>query len=748
MKRQFIKATDTYCSTDHHVSAPYLRKKFTLAFEPEEAKILICGLGFYLLYLNGQEITKGYLAPYISNPDDYCYYDEYDLTPYLKKGKNAIGIVLGNGFMNSLGGYVWDSDKSAWRGAPRVALHLEAKKGEQIFSLEADRTFRVTDSPICFDDLHYGEYYDARKEIAGWSRPDFCDRKWKYALAAKSPRGEFRKCNAEPIHQIHSVKPQRILKCKGGYIYDFGVNAAGICRLHLTGGAPGQKLIFRYAEQIRDNELYVNSVVFPEERFPNYFKNNQKDIYIAKGEPAEEWEPHFTYHGFRYVLAEGLREEQATEDLLEFEQLSSDLKTIGGFSCSDQTINTLFRMVRNSDRSNFYYYPTDCPHREKNGWTGDGALSCFHMMLLYDCEASFREWLANVRKSQDERGALPGIVPTAGWGYDWGNGPGWDAVAFDLPYVTYKFRGNTDVIRENAHMIFRYLQYILTRRNENGTVSIGLGDWASTGRRFSRFETPLEVTDSIIVMDLAAKAAEMFAAVGYSHEQAFAKSVYEDMRETIRSELLDRESATIKGRTQTAQAMGLYYGIFEPEEAEKAVSVLLDLIHEKNDSFDCGVYGMLVLFHVLSDYGYGDLALRMIVKREYPSYGHLIEIGETSLPERFMPDGAPTDSHNHHFFGDISRWFIREIAGLRVQDWQTVVIRPAFLKGIDFAEAFYDLPAGRVQVAWKRENGTISLTYSCPPAVRCRVETDQTVLCNRVDSVAAGISGEEEAHEV
>ena len=733
MEKRFIKATAKYSSLNRHIPAPYIRKSFELPFVPDRATVKVCGLGFYLLYVNGKEITKGYLAPYISNPDDYCYYDTYDLLPYLKKGKNAIGLVLGNGFMNSLGGYVWDVDKSAWRGAPRLALELEAWDGETEFRLTADRSFRVNTSPICFDDLHYGEYYDARCEIAGWSEPTFDDRKWKHALEAGIPRGELRECHAEPIRVIRTVKPERVFKSRDGYIYDFGVNSAGICKLHLANAKAGQQLTFRYAEQIRGEELYVNSVVFPEERYPDYFKNNQKDIYIAKGDPVEEWNPHFTYHGFRYVQIEGLTEEQATDDLLEFLVLSSDLQTVGGFSCSDETANTLFRMVWNSDRSNFFYYPTDCPHREKNGWTGDGAFSCFHMMMLYQCEASFCEWLANIRKSQDDRGALPGIVPTAGWGYDWGNGPAWDSVAFCLPYVVWKYRGNTEVIRENAHMMFRYLQYIRTRRAENGTIAVGLGDWASVGRRFSRFETPLEVTDSILVMDIAKKAAEMFAAIGYGLEAEFAESVSAEMRETIRRELLDTETATLKGRTQTAQAMGLYYGVFNEDEKQKAFAVLLDLIHEKNNSFDCGVLGMLSIFHVLSNFGASELAWKMITKKEYPSYGHLIEIGETTLPERFMPDGAPNDSHNHHFFGDIARWFIREVAGLRVQDWQTVTIRPSFLSEVDFAEAFYDLPAGRVSVKWKRENGKIRLNYRCPETVRLTLAVDDAVICRRED---------------
>lgn len=731
MKKNFIKATEEYCLLEKHIAAPYLRRSFELDFIPEKAEISICGLGFYCLFINGREITKGYLAPYISNPDDLCYYDNYDIIELLQKGKNTIGIILGNGFMNSLGGYVWDTDIAAWRGAPRVAFELVAEADEdKKLTVEADTECKVYPSPICFDDIHYGEYYDARNNIDGWAQPEFDDGEWKNAIPAKPPRGEFRLCEAEPIRVIDVRKPQRIIKCEEGYIYDFGVNSAGICEVNIKNASHGQQLTLRYAEQVKENELFVDSVVFPITRFPDYYENNQKDIYVCRGGESETWKPRFTYHGFRYVLVEGITEEQATEELLTYEVMSSDLARHGDFKCSDETVNKLFEMTKNSDRSNFYYYPTDCPHREKNGWTGDVATSCFHMMMLYDCRQSFKEWLANVRKSQNDIGALPGIVPTAGWGYDWGNGPAWDRAAFYLPYECWRLRGDTQIIKDNAHMMMRYLEYIMTRRNEDGTVSFGLGDWASVGRRYSKFETPLAVSDSILVMDMAKKAAEMFESIGQTHSANYARGIYLDMRNTIRTELLDKGNCILAGRTQTAQAMGLYHGIFDPDEEQKAFSVLLDLIHEKNDSFDCGILGCMKIFHVLSRFGEGKLAFKMITKKEFPSYGHLIEIGMTSLPERFMPDGAPCDSHNHHFFGDIARWFIREIAGLRVENYKTVVIKPDFTLPITSAEAYYELPAGRVSVKWDTEkDGKIRLEYVCPEGVDVSVILPESAVC-------------------
>ena len=734
MNRQFIKATNNYCTLDEKVSAPYLRKSFELDFLPEKAELKICGLGFYCLFINGQEITKGYLAPYISNPDDYCYYDKYDITELLQKGKNTIGIILGNGLINSIGGYIWDFDKAAFRDAPKVALELIAEcDGYEKICVEADESFKVSPSPIKFDDFRYGEYYDARESIENWSATDLDDSSWANAILAEAPKGEFKLCKAEPIKTEEILKPQTIIKCKDGYVYDFGVNTAGLCKLNIKDSTAGQTLTFRYFELMRDGEPFIDTTVFPISRFPDYRDLNQKDIYICRGDACEEWMPRFTYHGFRYALVSGITESQATEELLSYHVMHSELKRTGDFKCSDATVNKLFEMAVNSDLSNFYYFPTDCPHREKNGWTGDVAQSCFHQLMLYDCKRSYGQWLDNMRKTQSDEGALPGIVPTTGWGYYKANGPAWDAAAFYVPYECWRLSGDVKMIEDNAPMMKRYLEYVLTKREKNGTVAFGLGDWSSVGRHHSRPETSLAVTDSIIVMDIAKKAIEMFEAIEDTNSAILARGIYMDMRNTVRRELLDTESCTILGRTQTGQAMGLYYGVFEPCEEQKAFDVLLELIHEKNDSFDCGILGMHTVFHVLSRFGQGALAFKMITKKEYPSYGCLIENGDTSFVERFMPNGSPEDSHNHHYMGDIARWFIREIAGLKVESCKTVVIEPDFSLPISSAEAYYDLSDGRAFVKWQiNVDGDIALEYGCPSSVDCTLKLPQNVEISRL----------------
>jgi len=720
MNKNFICATNEYCSFEKYISAPYFRKSFEVDFIPEDAEISICGLGFYVLYINGINITKGMLAPYISNPDHICYYDSYNVKEYLKIGKNVISIMLGNGFNNPFGGRVWGMDRAEWCSAPRVSLDFSATSKERKIHIISDESFKVSASPIFFDELRMGEYYDANKEIDGWNKVEFDDNSWGNAIVSTAPRGDMRLCTAEPIRVTKKLSPKSIIKQEDGYVYDFGENNAGVCTLRISAYS-GQKIELWHGEELKDGNFDNTSVIFDRPGTQFYKEYGQKDIFIAKGEGIEEYTPTFTYHGFRYVFVKGITEKQANPELLIYNVMSSDLKNLGGFRCSDEIANTLFEMAERSDISNFYYFPTDCPHREKNGWTGDASMSAAHTVLLYDVEKSWCEWLNNIRLAQTEEGMLPGIVPTYEWGYEWGNGPAWDSVIFNLPYQLYKKRGNTQVIVQNANAMIRYLNYILQKRNSNGTVAIGLGDWVPVGKASEEYDVPLEVTDSIMVMDMAKKASEMFAAIGYSHQADFANEVYKDFRNVIRTQLVDKNSLVVQGESQSGQAMALYYSVFEQDEEEGAFEKLMQYISENNNNFNCGFLGMHVLFHVLSKFGQADLAYEMITKKEYPSYGHLIELGETTLTEQFMPDGVYCGSHNHHFLGDISRWFITSIAGLNVINTSKVEIKPNFIKKIDYATAYYCLPTGKVEVNWTREKEKILLIVKCAKNIQCDI---------------------------
>jgi alpha-L-rhamnosidase len=264
----------------------------------------------------------------------------------------------------------------------------------------------------------------------------------------------------------------------------------------------------------------------------------------------------------------------------------------------------------------------------------------------------------------------------------------------------------------------------MTRRSEDGTIAIGLGDWVPVGKeKSSDYDVPLAFSDSVMVMDMAKKATEMFRIIGATHEASYASAVYEDMRSAIRTHLVDTAKGLVSGTCQCGQAIGLYYGVFEPDEEANAFQLLLDLIHQKEERFDCGFLGMHCIFHVLTRFGESELAYRMITQKGYPSYGHWIDLGYTAIPEKFMPDETKAISYNHHFLGDVARWLMEAVAGLYIIDDRTVEIHPHPTGDLTFAEAWHDLPQGKVSVRWERIDGKIKLNYTCPDGVICRVRT-------------------------
>ena len=707
---KFIRAGEQFTDFDNFVPAPYFRKSFKS--EGGNAKITIGACGFYELFFNGEKITKGFLAPYISNPDHIVYFDEYDVT--LSQGENVIGVILGNGFKNNLGGYVWDFDKAAFRGAPQFAMSV-SKDGDTV--LESDTTFKTAPSPIIFDDYRFGEHYDANREIPGWCSSGFDDSGWKNAETAPAAKGELRLCEAEPIVKKNEFKAVSIKKVKDGFVYDFGINTTGLCRLNIKGAAKGQEITMRFGEGLTPDgtpdliRLWCDRSGFAADLY-------HKDVYICKGEAEEAYTPSFTYHGFQYVYVTGITDEQATENLLTFIQFYSDVKMCGGFLTSKKEITALQAATVLSDVSNLHYFPTDCPHREKNGWTADAAFSAEQYILNLTAQKSFREWMRNICKAQNAEGAIPGIVPTGGWGFAWGNGPSWDSVIAFLPLANYVYRGDKEIIKIVAPTYIKYLKYLETVKDKDGLLELGLGDWAHVGRNAEDFKAPLKVTATIMAKFIADTAAFLLNEIGLEEESAFAKEFSNTIKAAARRHLIDFNTFTVLGDCQSSQAMAIYYDIFEENEKQRAFDRLIELIEKENNRMDTGVVGGRILFDTLSLFGRQDLALKMILGPEFPSYGYWLLKGATTLWEGFKENDDVVSSKNHHFWGFISAWFIKNLAGINYnptgKNLKEVNICPNFLNELNDAEGFFDSNFGVVSSKWVRSNEFITLTVNVP----------------------------------
>ena len=690
---KFICAGEEYSTMQRRIPAPLFQKDIALEQAITKAGITVCGLGFYELYLNGKNITRGRLSPYITNSEQVVYYDYYDITALLTK-ENRFEFLLGNGMQNAFGGFIWEFEKAANRSSPKLAFAIEIAYADgSKKTVEADESVLVAESPVLSDDLRLGEIYDANKT----------EREWKPATVTRTPRGKKVLSSVPPITVAQELKPVRIFKEDDAYIYDFGINTAGVCRLQCV-AQQNQKIRLTYAEILKNGRFYTDNTTF-EHCKEQYF---QSDTYICK-EGKNDWQPTFTYHGFRYVKVEGVTAQQATPELLTYLVFHTALENIGYFSCSDEALNKLHAMTLNATLSNFHHFPTDCPQREKNGWTADAALSSAHTLLYYDAAANYKQWLIGICAAQNEQGALPGIVPTWGWGFEWGNGPAWDSVLTELPYQILQKNNDLSAFEICKESILKYLNYLDTRKDENGLLAIGLGDWCAPAHKL---KTPLILTDSIEAFDIADKSAKMFCAAGEESNAERCSAFASKMRSSIRTHLFDSQTGVFADGSQTAQAMGIYYGITEGNEKNRAFQVLLQRICEDDYHIATGVLGARVLFHLLAENGEVDTAVRILKNPTAPSYMQWVLAGDTALCEGFDESNGLA-SHNHHFWGNISAFFMEQICGIRINA-DTIDILPRIPCDMQYARASCRTVFGKVSVSWKKEKSGISFEIEYP----------------------------------
>lgn len=715
--KYFICATEERNTYDNHIRAPYFRKNFTLD-ENKNAQLLICGLGFYRVFLNGREITKGQLAPYISNTDEAVYYDVYQVDGFVKKGENTLNVLLGNGLQNGIGGEIWGFDKASWCSAPKLATAFSV--GDKLI-FESDESFEWCASPITFDDLWSGEHYDARLGK---------DENWQRAVLTEKPKGELRNSSAFSVQVKKQLFPKRIIPYKNGYIYDFGLNAAGICRLKVNAKA-GQKISLYHFEIFHNGEICTENISFGKRTRENYW---QRDEYIAKN-GKNVYEPSFTYHGFRYVYVEGLTEKQATKSALTMLTMTASAKSTLQFSCSDKRLEKLISMVVNSNEANFLYYPTDCPHREKNGWTGDAMLSAEQMLLSADYGEYLQEWLFCMRKAQRENGDLPRIVPCSEWGFTSGDsGPAWDGALVELTYQLYRKHNDKKILQENLPAIKKYLSYLNTRRNEMGLLSFGLGDREETFTgESSAHKTPNEVTDTLTAIELCSKTESMANEVDDRETACFACDFKEKLTLAVKEHLTDNQQRVIPF-TQTGQCMLVLAQVFKGLEQERAFQNLVELL-KQDGVVKMGVLGYRKLFEVLAENGETELACRLLLTENYSGYYYYVKKGMTSMPESFLDyekdsfvrkDGGKMLGLNHHWYGHILASVIKYVVGLREIDGQKkrIEIAPFFLKDIDNISIDLEYMGEKIKLSWKKQGGRYALNVKTAYAVAPCLEVD------------------------
>ena len=686
--------------------APLFRYEFKVKEPIQKAELNICGLGYYEVLIDGEKVGDHVLDPMVTQYDKRARYVSYDVSDRLTVGKHVIGVVLGNGWYNCHTSDVWHFDKATWRAYPKLLLDLEMTNGtdDSPVHLVSSPDWQVSEGPIRFDGLRNGETYDARCEYPGWDTPGFDASDWPQAAIVPGPGGLLEKQTTPPCKVMETHPAVAITEPKPGLaVYDFGLNMAGWVRINISGRA-GQEIVLRYSDSLKEDGT-VNM-----EEVGRFIMSGdaQTDRYILKGGGPEIWEPRFTYHGFQYVQVEGL-EQTPQLDMVEARVVHTAFDSAGSFSCSNSDLNQLQTCTRRSYVSNFVGIPTDCPHREKNGWTGDAQLAIETGLLNYDSASAYGPWLTTLSDAQRPRGQLPGIAPTAGWAYNWGSGPARHAALVLIPGYIHLYTGDDSSIRTHYDAISRYMDFCRTMASDH-IISFGLGDWCAPDP--TRM-TPAALTSTAYYYAFA-KRMEAYAGLMQKNED---ETGYRDLAEDIKSAF---NRTFYKGQgvyahgEGTAQACALYQGVVEPDEREAVVQRLVEAVHQSGVVSDFGILGAQYIPRALADNGHADLAYRLFTQPKEPGWVAWLRQGATTLWENW--NGA--ESHNHIMFGDISAWMYHYLAGIRPDPAQpgfrNVLLNPHFLADLDWVKATHHSPNGPISVSWKRKGDTVVLDLALP----------------------------------
>lgn len=692
---------------DQMLPAPLFRREFTLDGAVRKATLHICGLGYYVARINGQRVGNHVLDPVVTQYDRRVRYVTYDVTSLLKAGANAVGVMLGSGWYNGHTVEFWNLDRATWRDYPKLTLELdvELQSGATV-RLNADGSWRFIAGPVLFDGLRNGEHYDARAERPGWDQPGYNDGDWQPAAIVPGPGGVLEPQTAPPCRVMQTLTPVSVRKlASGACVYDMGQNMAGWAQLRVSGPA-GTEVVVRYAERCTaEGDIDVC-------KMDRFVKSGefQTDRYTLKGQGEEVWEPGFTYHGFQYVRVEGLPGEP-TLDTLRGRVVHTSFDEVGGVETSSETLNRLQTCTRWAYVGNFVGFPTDCPHREKNGWTGDAHLAAETGLWNYGAASAYGEWLDSIADCQRPSGQLPCIVPCSGWGYNWGSGPAWDSALILIPWYIYLYTGDRSHIDRLYPAMARYVAYLGTLATDH-IVHFGLGDWCSVDTR----TVPSAITSTAYYYADTCLLARFARMTGRNQEAAAFESQAVCIRRAFNAAFYRGNGVYADGQ-MTALACAVYQGLVEDDQRAAVVDRLAQAVEQNDYKVSFGILGAKYVPRVLAENGRADVVLRLFTQPELPGWANWLRQGATTLRENW--DGS--DSQNHIMFGDISACLYQYFAGI-VPDpehpgFSQVTVRPQPVDGLDSISAWYRAPTGIIRSAWTRDASGITFDVTLPEGV-------------------------------
>jgi len=688
-------------SVSHDGRSLLLRRSFQLTRKVRSANVAVTGLGLYELYLNGARIGDQQLSPEKTPYHRQILFDTFDVTNFLKEGKNAVGIHLGNGWYNPYKKW-WAEYRMQWFGAKKAIFQLEVQytDGSKALIL-SDGTWKTAPGPSLYNCIYDGEIYDANAEWKGWSEADYEDNSWKAAIEVEPPGGSLQEGTLPPVRIVERLSPKQVTEPKSGVkIFDFGQNFAGWTSVAMK-GAKGTKLKIRYSEEL---DAAGNLDVTCNE----HAKATAE--YILRGEGIEIYEPHFTYFGFQYAE---ITAEPAMPELLRVEGcvVHSDNQPTGTFSCDNELVNKIHRATVWSQKSNMLGYPMDCPQRdERLGWLGDAQVTAEEALFNFDMKLFYENWFRGIRANQDAAtGDIPIISPRP---YIRDEGVEWSSSYLTMIWDCYRYYGDLQLITSNYPAMVRYFKFL--EGHAAGVIQPKgwIGDWGSRAKGWQEGD-PESVPTAYFYLD-ALLLSRMAGVTGQQQDSIYFANMAEKIRTAYNNRFFHPEKNSYNDGSQMANAFPLYLGLVP---MEKRAAVLANLVRQievvDSGHLTTGVLGTKYLPEVLSVYGKANVAWMLVNQKGYPSWSEMMKRYNTMCEFWTLKQ-----SHNHVMMGSIDSWFYETLAGIKLVEsspaYGKTIIQPYFAEGLNRVDCSLQTVRGNLSVNWERKNSTLKLKVGIP----------------------------------
>ena len=705
--------------------SPIFRKEFNHKKKIKSATAYITAHGLYEAAINGKRIGDAYFTPGWTSYNKRLQYQVYDVTNLIRQGQNAIGVTLGNGWYR--GNIAWEKQKDVYGEDISLLfqLDIEYSDGQQV-SISSDESWKSSTGSIRYAEIYHGETIDARLENTGWQMPGFSDAAWSGVEVNDYPMDILTATYNEPVKKQETFAPVEILTSpKGETILDFGQNLVGWVVVKANGQS-GDRIVLSHTEVLdKVGNFYTESLRAAK----------QQNTYILKGGGPETFEPHFTWQGFRYVRIDAYPGEVTAENFTAV-ALYSDMRPTGKFTTSHPLINQLQHNIQWGQKGNFLDVPTDCPQRdERLGWTGDAQAFSRTATFNFDVHNFFAKWLKDLSADQWPDGKVPYVVPHV-LGQNAGGSAGWADAATIIPWNMYLVYGDRKILEDQYESMKSWVGF-MTANSKDFLWNKGFhfGDWLFYSVNNDTDGTSA-ITDKYFIAQcfyahsthLLIQAAEV---LGKVEDVVHYTALLENIKRAFLLEYTTLNGATISN-TQTSYVLALQFDLLPERLRQQAADRLAENIKRYNTHLTTGFLGTPYLCHVLSRFGYTDLAFEWLLQKTYPSWLYPVTMGATTIWERWdgiRPDSSfqnPTmNSFNHYAYGAIGDWMYRVLAGIDLDEggigFKKIRIQPHIGRGFTAASALFETVYGQAGSSWKIEKGELIMEVTIPANTSARV---------------------------